>query len=79
MKCVVCKHGETKTGLTTITLERGRLTMVVRDVPAEVCDNCGEAYLSTQVADDLNEMGNRANDDRAQFEVRQYSRPAIPA
>ena len=46
MKCVICKHGETSPGKTTITLERGGLTLVVKNVPAQVCTNCGEAYVS---------------------------------
>jgi YgiT-type zinc finger domain-containing protein len=46
MKCVICKQGETTSGKTTITLERGGLTLVVKNVPAQVCPNCGEAYVS---------------------------------
>jgi YgiT-type zinc finger domain-containing protein len=46
MKCVICKNGDTVSGMTTITLERGGLTMVVKQVPAQVCANCGEAYVS---------------------------------
>jgi YgiT-type zinc finger domain-containing protein len=42
MKCPICRNGETHPGTATLTLERGPLTMVVRHVPAQVCDNCGE-------------------------------------
>ena len=42
MKCVVCKSGETHEGTTTVTLERDGLTLVMKEVPAEICDNCGE-------------------------------------
>ena len=45
MKCVICKHGETRPGTTTITLERDGMTLVFKHVPAQVCQNCGEAYL----------------------------------
>lgn len=45
MKCPICKQGETALGTATVTLERGRLTLVVKDVPAEVCQNCGEEYV----------------------------------
>lgn len=48
MKCPICKHGETAPGSATITLERGGLTLVVKAVPAEVCDNCGEQYVDEQ-------------------------------
>lgn len=50
MKCPVCKHGETRPGRATITLARGESTVVFKDVPAEVCENCGEAFHSEQVA-----------------------------
>lgn len=29
-----------------MTLERGGSVIVIKDVPAEVCENCGEYYLS---------------------------------
>lgn len=45
MKCVICKTGEPHPGKATVTLQRGRTVVVVRDVPADVCENCGEYYL----------------------------------
>ena len=45
MKCPICKNGETRPGTTTLTVERGPLTLVVRHVPAQICDNCGEDYI----------------------------------
>ena len=49
MKCVICKHGQTKPGLVTVTLERENSLVVIKKVPAEVCDNCGEYYLSDTI------------------------------
>ena len=46
MKCVICKKASTKPRTTTVTFERGCLTMVVKCVPAQVCPNCGEAYIN---------------------------------
>jgi len=43
MKCVICKHADTEVGTTTVTLERNGFTYVVKNVPAQVCPNCGEA------------------------------------
>lgn len=50
---VICKHGETEPGLTSVTVERGGLTMVLKSVPAQVCPNCGEAYVSVKIASKL--------------------------
>ena len=53
MKCVICKKASTKSGTTTVTFERDCLTMVVKCVPAQICPNCGEAYISEKVTSDL--------------------------
>ena len=50
MQCVICKHGETAPGQVTVTLQRGHTVVIMRDVPAEVCRNCGEYYLDEVVA-----------------------------
>ena len=46
MKCTICKAGETHPGTTTATLQRNNSIVIIRDVPAEICENCGEYYLS---------------------------------
>ncbi|MBF0177683.1 MAG: type II toxin-antitoxin system MqsA family antitoxin [Magnetococcales bacterium] len=53
MKCTVCKHGETKSGTVSVTLERKGTTLVFREVPAMVCDNCGEVYHDAAVSAQL--------------------------
>jgi YgiT-type zinc finger domain-containing protein len=49
MKCVFCKQGETGPGLATETLQRGESTIIFKQLPAEVCSNCGEYYLSQEL------------------------------
>ena len=49
MKCAICKNGETYPGTTTVTLTRGEATIVIKNVPAEVCDNCGESVSYTHL------------------------------
>ena len=53
MECVICRHGETAPGAATVTLIRDETTLVVKDVPALVCDNCGEEYLEAETTDRL--------------------------
>ena len=50
MKCTICKTGHTRPGITTVTLQRDNTVVVIRDVPAEICEDCGEYYLSEPVA-----------------------------
>lgn len=50
MKCAICKHGETAPGSVTVTLQRGDTIVIMRDVPAAVCRNCGDYYLDDAAA-----------------------------
>ena len=49
MKCVICRHGYTEKGFTTVTLERNESVLVFKQVPADICDNCGEVYLESEI------------------------------
>ena len=49
MKCVICKHGETREGKVSVTLERDGMTLVFKDVPAHVCSNCGEEKITSRL------------------------------
>jgi YgiT-type zinc finger domain-containing protein len=60
MKCVICRHGELTEGSTTVTLERGEATLIFKEVPARVCDNCGEEYVSSEVNESLLKRGENA-------------------
>jgi YgiT-type zinc finger domain-containing protein len=53
MKCAICKHGETTTGFTTIVLEKGETTLIFKKVPAQICDNCGEEYISSKTNQEI--------------------------
>jgi len=48
MTCAICRNGATKAGFVTVTLERGSTILVFKNVPAKICDNCGEEYLSAE-------------------------------
>lgn len=51
MKCVICKTGETSAGTATVTLQRGATTVVIKEVPADVCNDCSEYYLPAEMTD----------------------------
>ena len=48
MKCVICRNGETTPGITIFTFTDDETIVVVKDVPAKICDNCGEEYLDSE-------------------------------
>ena len=51
MNCVICKEGKTSSGKTTVYLERNESYIIIKDVPAEICQNCGEYYLSEDMTE----------------------------
>lgn len=72
MKCAICGHGETSAGKTTFTLERGKSVVVVRNVPAEVCQDCGEAYLDEEQTDRVIQLAEKAIASGRPVEVLDY-------
>ncbi len=72
MKCVICRNGETQEGKTVAAFDRGSLTVVFRDVPSQVCQNCGEAYLLEATTSQLLKLAESAAKSGVQVEVREY-------
>jgi len=72
MNCVICKHSETKEGTATVTLERANITVVFKDVPAQVCANCGEEYIDALVTQQLLSSAEDAEKSGVEVDVRHY-------
>ena len=73
MKCIVCHHGRTEHGATTVTFHRDGQMVVVNDAPAEVCENCGEAYVAGDVTEQLLEMAAEAHRAHARVLLRPFA------
>jgi YgiT-type zinc finger domain-containing protein len=73
MKCVICKQGETRSGTSTVTLERNGTTLVVKGVPAQVCRNCGEEYVDESTTASLLKTAEEVACVGVQVDVRQYA------
>lgn len=72
MRCLICKQADTQPGRTTVTLERGQVTLVIKDVPARVCPNCGEDYVEEDTASKLIDILDQASKAGVQVDIRQY-------
>lgn len=72
MKCVICNAGDIRPGKATVTLERGGATVVIRGVPARVCNNCGEEYVDEQTSTELLKTANAVAQAGVQVDVRDY-------
>lgn len=73
MDCVICKHSATEAGFVTVSLNRGSTVIVVREVPALICANCGEYYLSEGVSQKLLEKASAAVASGAEVEILRYA------
>jgi len=73
MNCVVCRHGETHPGRATVTLQRGDTTVILKQVPAEVCENCGEYYLSDTVAGQVMDRAEAAVKSGAEVQILKFA------
>ncbi len=72
MKCMICKHGETKKGTTTVTLEKDDSTIVFKEVPAHICDNCGEKYIDSSVTKELLKKARKIVESGVEVDIRKY-------
>jgi len=72
MKCVICKHGQTEPGLVTVTLHRGDSVVIFKGVPADVCRNCSDYYLSDAVTEAVLQRAEAAVAQGAEVEIVRY-------
>lgn len=72
MRCVICKQGEIQPGTATVMLERNGMTLVVKSVPARVCENCGEEYVDEDVTARLLREAEDAARSGVQVDIREY-------
>ncbi len=73
MECVICKHGQTRRGTATVTLDRNGTTVVFKGVPADVCANCGEQYLDEGTTQRLLSQADKAVKSGVEVEIRSYA------
>lgn len=73
MKCPICKQGEMVDGVASITLERAGSTVMFKCVPAEICNNCGEAFHSAATTQSLLEQADQAARRGVEIDVRRYA------
>jgi hypothetical protein len=78
MKCVICKQGETQSGTTTLTFVRrigpssSEVTIVLKGVPAQICSNCGEAYVDETTSAEALRIAEHAVRAGTPVEVREF-------
>jgi YgiT-type zinc finger domain-containing protein len=72
-RCVVCKTGEIRPGITTLTVERDAMTLVIKGIPARVCGSCSEAYFDEATTQRIEAMVERLERTGVQVAVQDYA------
>ncbi len=73
MKCMICRQGDTCLGTTTVMLQRGVTTVVIKDVPAAICENCGEYYLDAATSERALALAEQSVRHGAEIEVLRFA------
>ena len=73
MTCLICKQGNVNPGTTTLTVERGSMTLVLKGIPARVCDSYGEAYFDETTTGRIEELVDQLQHAGVQVAVQDYA------
>ena len=73
LRCPIC-GGDQKPGETTFSVDLGFGVVVVRRVPASVCEVCGEDLIVDTVAEVLEQIVDRARKRQRTVEIVYYDR-----
>lgn len=73
MTCALCRNGEVRPGKATVTLQRGPTTVILKEVPADVCPNCGEFYLDEETTTRVLDRAEAAARSGAEIEIAAFA------
>ena len=73
MDCIICKNGTTHSGMDTLTFEIKGHLVIIRDVPGEVCENCGHFYVDSEAAIEVQRKTKKAVANGAEVEILKYA------
>lgn len=72
MSCFMCK-GNLEDKLTNFIADLGNCIIIVKDVPSQVCSQCGEVSYSNDVALQLEKIINETKNTLTEIAVVRYS------
>lgn len=76
MNCFLCK-GDMKESYVTHTADLGHCIVIVKNVPAMVCDQCGEVWFSGTVTKQLEKIIEPLNNAITEIAVVNYSNKVV--
>ena len=72
MNCVLCK-GSSEDRLANFIADMETGIIIVKDVPSQVCTQCGEVSYSNEVTEQLEKIVNKMKDAMTEIAVVHYS------
>ena len=71
--CMYCKNNTTKQSKTNHVVNLDNCIIIVKNVPCEECDQCGEKFFSDEVVEKLDEIVAEARKVVSEITVVDYS------
>jgi YgiT-type zinc finger domain-containing protein len=73
MNCPLCKS-KMNEGTTVLTFKMGdEQILIIKDVPALICEQCGEEYIDLQISKNVEKQVNKAIADGISIGVLSYN------
>jgi YgiT-type zinc finger domain-containing protein len=69
MECVICKSGNMYEGKVTVTLEKNGSIILIKEVPAHICNVCEHYYLDEKITGEVLKRGTEGLLKGAELEV----------
>lgn len=70
-KCPLC-GGKMQDGITSAPFFIHEKTIIIKDVPAETCLDCGEAYMKSSVVDKVEKLLDKVEDLHSELSIVHY-------
>ena len=74
--CMLCKCDTVKQSTTTHVVNYNGSVIIIKNVPCEKCEQCGEIFYTDEVAERLEEMVHNAKKLLQEISVIDYSKVA---
>ena len=71
MECFMCK-GKSEKKLVNYFLDLHHMMMIIKDVPADVCTQCGERYFDDEVMENLEKIVNSLKELSTEISIVNY-------
>lgn len=71
MICSIC-GGTIKNGLTNLPIELETGILYIKQIPAEICNQCDEVFIPDEVAEQLEHLVAQARRQKVEIEVISY-------